>query len=121
MPNPRAKITSLGRYVPPRVVTNDDLSKLVETNHDWIVERTGIHERHWVEPGTPSSELAVHAIDDCLKRRGIDYVMTCRAAPDWDFYRQRGGLVAQFAAGQVPGWLTPLGKSGDVELYRFNR
>ena len=56
-----------------------------------------------------------------LQRRGIDYVMTCRAAPDWDFYRQRGGMVAQFAAGQVPAWLTPLGKSGDVELYRFNR
>ena len=42
----RAKITALGRYVPPRVVTNYDLAKMVETNHDWIVERTGIHERH---------------------------------------------------------------------------
>ena len=56
-----------------------------------------------------------------LKRRGIDYLMTCRAAPDWEFYRARGGLVAQLAAGQVPGWLTPAGKSGDVELYRITR
>lgn len=56
-----------------------------------------------------------------LKRRGIDYVMTCRAAPDWEFYRARGGLVARLAAGQVPGWLTPAGTSGDVTLYRVSR
>jgi hypothetical protein len=56
-----------------------------------------------------------------LKQRGIDYLMTCRAAPDWDFYRQRGGLVAQLATGQVPTWLVPIGKRGDVELYRVSR
>jgi hypothetical protein len=56
-----------------------------------------------------------------LQRRGIDYLMICRAAPDWDFYRQHGGLVAQLATGQVPEWLTPLGKSGEAELYRINR
>ena len=56
-----------------------------------------------------------------LKRRDIDYLMTCRAAPDWDFYRQRGGLVTQLAAGQVPHWLTPLGNRGDAELYRIKR
>lgn len=56
-----------------------------------------------------------------LKRRGIDYLMTCRAAPDWEFYRARGGLVAQLAAGQVPAWLIPAGKQGDVELYRIAR
>lgn len=68
----RAKITALGRYVPPRVVTNDDLSKMVDTNHDWIFARTGITERHWVEPGTPSSELAAQAASDLLRRRGIE-------------------------------------------------
>lgn len=56
-----------------------------------------------------------------LKRRGIDYLMTCRAAPDWEFYRQQNGLVTQLAAGQVPAWLMPMGKSGDVELYRISR
>jgi hypothetical protein len=56
-----------------------------------------------------------------LKRRGIDYVMTCRAAPDWEFYRARGGLVAQLAAGQVPAWLISAGKNGDVEIYRIAR
>lgn len=68
----RAKITALGRYVPPRVVTNHDLAQMVETNHEWIVERTGIHERHWVEPGTPTSELAARAASDLLKQRGIE-------------------------------------------------
>jgi 3-oxoacyl-[acyl-carrier-protein] synthase-3 len=86
----KAKITALGRYVPPRVVTNHDLEKLVETNHDWIVARTGIHERHWVEPGTPSSELAVHAIDELLKQRGIEageleLIIVATVTPDMFF------------------------------------
>lgn len=68
----RAKITALGRYVPPRVVTNNDLAQMVETNHEWIVERTGIHQRHWVEPGTPTSELAARAASDLLRQRGIE-------------------------------------------------
>jgi 3-oxoacyl-[acyl-carrier-protein] synthase-3 len=87
---PRAKITALGRYVPPRVVTNDDLAQMVETNHDWIVERTGIHERHWVEKGVASSELAVKAVDDLLKQRGIeaseiDLIIVATVTPDMFF------------------------------------
>jgi 3-oxoacyl-[acyl-carrier-protein] synthase-3 len=86
----RAKITGLGRYVPPRVVTNYDLEKLIDTTHDWIVERTGIHERHWVEKGTPSSELAVKAVDDLLKRRGIEadeieLIVVATVTPDMFF------------------------------------
>jgi len=86
----RAKITALGRYVPPRVVTNQDLSKMVDTNHDWIVERTGIHERHWVEKGTPTSELGVKAVDDLLKRRGIEadeieLIIVATVTPDMFF------------------------------------
>jgi len=68
----RAKITALGRYVPPNVVTNHDLANRVDTNHDWVVSRTGIIERHWVEPGTPTSELASQAVGDLLKNRGIE-------------------------------------------------
>jgi 3-oxoacyl-[acyl-carrier-protein] synthase-3 len=86
----RAKITALGRYVPPRVVTNHDLAKTVETNHDWIVSRTGISERHWVEPGTPTSELAAHAATDLLRRRGIeaseiDLIIVVTVTPDMFF------------------------------------
>jgi hypothetical protein len=54
-----------------------------------------------------------------LTKRGITYVMTCGAAPDWDFYRAREGLIAQIAAGKAPGWLVPAGKSGDVVVYRL--
>lgn len=86
----KAKITALGRYVPPRVVTNHELSKIVDTNHEWIVERTGIHERHWVEKGTPTSELAVKAVDDLLKRRGIEadeieLIIVATVTPDMFF------------------------------------
>src|SRR5687768_8009927 len=86
----RAKITALGRYVPPKVVTNDDLSKLVDTNHDWIVARTGIMERHMVEPGTPTSELAAKAVGDLLQQRGIeaseiDVIIVATVTPDMFF------------------------------------
>ena len=53
-----------------------------------------------------------------LQKRGINYLMSCRAAPDWDFYRARGGLIAQLAARQIPTWLTLVGHSGAVELYK---
>jgi len=67
----RARITSLGRYVPERVLTNADLAKIVDTSDEWIRTRTGIRKRHIVEPGTPTSELAVRACQDALDRRGL--------------------------------------------------
>jgi 3-oxoacyl-[acyl-carrier-protein] synthase III len=86
----RAKITALGRYVPPKVVTNHDLAKRVETSHDWIVARTGILQRHMVEPGTPTSELAAQAVDDLLRRRGIEpdeieLIVVATVTPDMFF------------------------------------
>jgi len=51
----RAAITALGIHVPERVVTNADLEKIVDTNDEWIRTRTGIEQRHVVEPGTPTS------------------------------------------------------------------
>ncbi|WP_419804102.1 beta-ketoacyl-ACP synthase III [Terriglobus sp.] len=68
----RAKISSVGTYVPPNILTNADLERMVDTNDRWIVERTGIRERHLAEPGTPTSVLATEAAKDCLQRRGID-------------------------------------------------
>lgn len=67
----RAKITSLGTYVPPRLLTNADLEKLVETSDDWITARTGIKERHIVDKGVATSDLAVEAAKCALKKRGI--------------------------------------------------
>jgi 3-oxoacyl-[acyl-carrier-protein] synthase III len=68
----RAKISSVGSYVPPRILSNADLEKMVETNDQWIVERTGIRERHLVEPGVATSDLAVEAARCCLAKRGVD-------------------------------------------------
>ena len=68
----RAKISSVGTYVPPRLLTNADLERMVETNNQWIVERTGIRERHVVDAGVATSDLAVEAARRCLQARGVD-------------------------------------------------
>jgi len=86
----RAKISAIGRYVPPKVVTNHDLAKVIDTTHEWIVERTGIEERHVVEPGTPTSELAARAATELLKARGIeadevDLIIVVTVTPDMFF------------------------------------
>jgi 3-oxoacyl-[acyl-carrier-protein] synthase-3 len=86
----RAAITSLGTYVPERVVTNDDHAKIVDTNDEWIRTRTGIQERRWVEPGTPTSTLAAEAARQCLERRGIgageiDLIVVGTVTPDMLF------------------------------------
>lgn len=68
----RATVTSLGRFVPEKVLTNAELEHMIDTTDEWIVERTGISERHIVEPGTPTSELAAAAARNCLARRGLE-------------------------------------------------
>ena len=68
----RAKITALGTYVPPQVITNKDLEKLVETNDQWITERTGIRERHQLAKGLGTSDMCVEAAKKCLAARGIE-------------------------------------------------
>ena len=68
----RAKISSVGTYVPPKLLTNADLETMVATSDQWITERTGIRERHIVEKGVGTSDLATEAARCCLERRGID-------------------------------------------------
>jgi 3-oxoacyl-[acyl-carrier-protein] synthase-3 len=68
----RAKISALGTYVPPRVLTNFDLEKMVDTTNDWIMARTGIRERHLVDKGVATSDLATEAAKKALAARGID-------------------------------------------------
>jgi len=62
----RAKITALGTYVPPRLLTNADLEKMVDTNDQWIRERTGIRQRHLVDKGVATSDLACEAAREAL-------------------------------------------------------
>ena len=58
---PNVKITALGCYTPPNVLTNQDLEKLVETNDQWIMDRVGIRERHIADPGMATSDMAFEA------------------------------------------------------------
>jgi len=86
----RAKISALGTYVPPRLLTNEDLEKMVETNHDWIMERTGIRERHIVDKGVATSDLAVEAAKKALEDRGLvpsdmDAIVVATVTPDMFF------------------------------------
>lgn len=70
-PQVRVKISALGTYVPPRLLTNADLEKMVETSDTWILERTGIRQRHIVDKGVATSDLAVAAAKLALAQRGI--------------------------------------------------
>src|SRR6185437_5036061 len=90
MPATRAKITSIGRHIPARVLTNADLEKLVDTNDEWIQSRVGISERHIAAPDTATSDLATLAAKDALERRGIaatelDAIIVCTVTPDMMF------------------------------------
>jgi 3-oxoacyl-[acyl-carrier-protein] synthase-3 len=87
---PTAKISALGCFVPPRVLTNDDFSKMVTTNSEWIVERTGIRERHIADPEIATSDMAVAAAREALSYRGIsasdlDAILVCTVTPDMLF------------------------------------
>ena len=68
----RVKISALGIYVPPRILTNADLEKMVDTNDEWIMSRVGIRERHIVDKGVATSDLATEAAKKALAQRGID-------------------------------------------------
>jgi 3-oxoacyl-[acyl-carrier-protein] synthase-3 len=67
----RVKIAGLSTFVPPRVLTNDDLERLVETSNEWILQRTGIKERHIVDPGVATSDLAKEAAIGAMKQAGV--------------------------------------------------
>ncbi len=86
----RAAITALGTYVPERVVTNHELAQLVDTSDEWIRTRTGIEQRHYVEPGTGTSAIATKAAQEALRRRGIsadevELIVVATVTPDMIF------------------------------------
>lgn len=85
-----AKITGVAGYVPPKVLTNADLEKMVATSDQWIRERTGIRERHIVENGTATSHLATEAAKALLRQTGtdpaeIDLIVLASVTPDMMF------------------------------------
>jgi len=86
----RAKISALGTYVPPRLLTNADLERMVDTNNEWILSRVGIRERHIVDPGIATSDLAVEATKKALQQRGftaadIELIVLGTVTPDMLF------------------------------------
>ena len=85
-----AKITAVAGYVPPRIMTNAQLEKLVDTNDEWIRERTGIRERHVVDKGVATSDLATAAARQVLAARNIpaseiDLIVVASVTPDMMF------------------------------------
>lgn len=67
----QAAITAVGGYVPEKILSNKDLEKMVDTTDEWIQSRTGIKERHILEDGRATSDMAVKAVNELLKKRGI--------------------------------------------------
>ncbi len=89
---PNAYISGTGFYVPPRVVTNDDFAKTygIDTNHEWIVQRTGIEERRYADDGVATSDLALRASIDAIERAGLkktdlDMIVFATLSPDHCF------------------------------------
>ena len=86
----RSAVTGVGSYLPEQVVTNADLAKIVDTSDEWIVERTGIRQRHKARDDQPTSDLAVEASKRALTDAGrspedIDLIVVATTTPDMTF------------------------------------
>ncbi|MBI4703868.1 MAG: 3-oxoacyl-ACP synthase, partial [Deltaproteobacteria bacterium] len=89
---PNAYISGTGFYVPPRVVTNDELRTKygIDTTDEWIRQRTGIEERHFADEGVGTADLAVPSAREAMARAGlankdIDMIILATLSPDWGF------------------------------------
>ena len=103
----KAKISALGCYTPPRVLTNQDLEKMVETSDQWITERTGIRERHIADPEIATSDMAIAAAKCALAQRGVDAagldaILVCTVTPDHMF--PSTACLVQHALGAKRAW-----------------
>lgn len=86
----KASITAFGTYVPERILNNADLEKLVETNDEWIVQRTGMRERRIAAEDQFVSDLAVKAVEDMIRRYGVDVhdvdmILVATSTPEYAF------------------------------------
>ena len=112
-------ITGLGSYVPERVVTNEDISKLVDTSDEWIVTRTGIRERRIADEDVATSDLAVKAAELALKDAGIDaeeldLIIVATATPD-HFFPSTAALVQKgLGASKAAAFDLSVGCSGFI-------
>lgn len=86
----KAKITGIGSYLPAEVVSNDDLSKILDTSDEWITTRSGIKQRHRAAEGEATSDIALQAAQDALRVAGItaqdiDLIIVSTTTPDLTF------------------------------------
>ncbi len=103
----RVEIKSLATYVPPRLLTNADLEKMVDTTDEWIMQRTGIRQRHIVDPGVATSDLAAEAGREAIKRAGlkpedIDLIIVGTVTPDMLF--PSTACLVQHKIGATRAW-----------------
>ncbi len=90
MPQLRSVVLGVGAYLPAKTLSNAELSKLVDTSDEWIVQRTGIKERHIAAEGETTSMLGELAARDALANAGIaaadiDLIIVATSTPDWTF------------------------------------
>ena len=116
----RAKISALGTYVPPRILTNADLEKMVDTSDQWILERTGIRERHIAAKGIATSDLAAEAARACLADRQIsadevEVIIVATVSPDMPF--PATACLVQEKIGAHNAWGFDLGAACSGFLY----
>jgi 3-oxoacyl-[acyl-carrier-protein] synthase III len=116
----RAKISALGTYVPPRLLTNADLEKMVDTSNEWIMARVGIRERHIVDKGVATSDLAVEAAKKALAQRGltptdIEAIIIGTVTPDMLF--PSTACVVQHKLGAKGAWGFDLSGACSAFLY----
>src|SRR5688500_1411050 len=103
----RSVIAGSGSEIPPRRVTNAMLARIMDTSDEWIRERSGVESRHYVEPGTATSDLGVQAARQALQAAGltprdVDLVVFATMTPDHFFPGAGGLLQAKLGIGDVP-------------------
>lgn len=116
---PYGKITGWGHYAPPHIVTNHDLEKKIDTNHDWIVQRTGIHERRVGGEGETTGTMSVIASNIALEKAGIaatdlDLIIVATSTPDRFMPAVSSEIQHWLGAKDVPAFTLTTGCTGFV-------
>ncbi len=102
-------ISNIGVYVPEKILTNDDLSKMVDTNDEWITTRTGIKERHIAAEGESTADMAASAVRDLLKQDssaldGVDFIVCSTVTHKAPFPSVAALVQSEFKIPNIPAF-----------------